>query len=1011
MAALVIASIAISDCQNRKPPYSPQEALKTFQLPEGFRLELVAAEPDIVNPIAMAFDEQGRLYVVEMRDYPISDEPLSRIKLLEDRDGDGRYEHSTVFVDGLHFAHGVMPWKQGVIVTCAPDILYYRDTDGDGKADERRVIVTGFARVNPQLRVNAPTYGIDNWIYAAYPKFGRGNRFKQFSDLGKPLYYPDHPEVAPVDVFAKGMDLRFKPDQLKLEAVSGNSEFGLAFDARGHRFPSWNDKHAQHAVIENRYLARNPYLAVESAVQSMSDHGAAAEVYPITDNSDLKEIRSTALISELGHFTSACGQSIYNGGKFPEKYEGAYFICEPVSNLVHCDLLTPQGATFIARREREKSEFLASKDSWFKPVFTTVGPDGALYVVDFHRKIVEHPEWIRKEYVNDRKLFYAGNDCGRIYRIVKDDSVRAPKPMLKNTNASQLVKELSNPNSWWRLTSQRLLVERQELDAVPALKEMATKGVLAEGRVHALWVLAGLSAMTVELIVKALQDQSPMVREQAVLLAEDHISDPLVTKRLREMSSDSDDRVVFQLACTLGGLPAAQSFEVLKSIVTRHIEDPWYQMAVLSAAAKNSNQWFQAMIKDPAFVQEHSKGREDFLRRIASIIGAKQSASEINAVLASVSFRQDLDEQWRVAALEGLAEGLKQGTKSRMKLSGEGQEKLLKLVETQSPELSKSAFEVAASSELEASGRLRNLIKKAAESAKKRDVTVESRVGATRMIGLDPTHSTSAVLEQLLVPQEPEEVQVAAARALLNQSDTKSLEVLLKKWQSYTTPVREVVLEGFFKNSGSLHVLLDAIKTDKVKPWSLSRSRRMQLLRSGDEDVRKQAETLFAGIPNDRQSIIEKYRRAVLVNGDIDRGKQIFNKKCSRCHKIGGAEVGPDLLTITKWDKAQLLENILDPSANVVPGYEEYLMETKDGNMITGVMVQESETTVTLRRSKGDEDTVLRSNIASLRAGTVSAMPEGLEDEISVEQMTDLLEFLRSLRSAAVPKTVIHGHF
>jgi putative heme-binding domain-containing protein len=238
---------------------------------------------------------------------------------------------------------------------------------------------------------------------------------------------------------------------------------------------------------------------------------------------------------------------------------------------------------------------------------------------------------------------------------------------------------------------------------------------------------------------------------------------------------------------------------------------------------------------------------------------------------------------------------------------------------------------------------------------------------------------------------------MASARALLNLSDPESLDVLVDQWQIYTAPIREVVLEGLFKDATKLHAFLDAIKAGKVKPWSISRSRRTQLLRSDDEKVRKQAEMLFAGISNDRESIVEKYRPAVLRNGDIDRGEEVFNKKCSRCHKAGAVEVGPDLLTVSKWDKQKLLVSILDPNASIAAGYEEYIVETKDERMVTGVMVQESETSVTLRRSKGEEDTILRDNIVRLRAGTVSAMPDGLENEISVEQMINLLEYLRNI--------------
>jgi putative heme-binding domain-containing protein len=312
------------------------------------------------------------------------------------------------------------------------------------------------------------------------------------------------------------------------------------------------------------------------------------------------------------------------------------------------------------------------------------------------------------------------------------------------------------------------------------------------------------------------------------------------------------------------------------------------------------------------------------------------------------------------------------------------------------------------------STRLRTLINKASEIAMKRSVTLESRASAIRILGLDPTHSTNVILEKLLIPQEPEEVQMSSARALINLSDSRSTDILLERWEIYTALVREVVLEGLFKQSSRLYALLDALEAGKVKAWSLSRARRTQLLQSADERVRRRAESLFAGIHNDRESVMEKYRPAVLMSGNVGQGEELFKKKCSRCHKIGGVEVGPDLLTITKWDKEALLGNILDPSASIVPGYEEYVVELRDGSMVTGVMVQESETTVTLRRSRGEEDTILRNNIAELRAGTVSAMPEGLEDEINIQQMGDLLEYLKTLgdkKSAKASMSGIHGHF
>src|SRR5437867_5188718 len=358
--ALILAVTVLAPACNKRrgPPYPPAQALETFRLAEGFRMELVASEPDVREPVAIAFDPDGRLFVVEMPDYPMEQEARGRIRLLEDTDGDGRFERSTVFAEGFHFPASVMPWKDGVLVAAAPDVFYLADTDGDHRADQRRVVLTGFNPYNPQLRMNGMLYGIDNWIYAAYPKVGPSARHpEQFGRPGEPIHFPDHPEVPAVDISQLGTDLRFRPDLLKLEPASGNSQFGNTFDARGNRFALWNNNHIRHIVVAYQYLARNPHQGVSSAMQFPSDHENQSVVYPITVNPVFIHD------SQVGMFTSACGNSVYTGGAFPEPYSGAYFVCEPVHNLVHSDLLSPKGATFAARRAIQEAEFLASTDA------------------------------------------------------------------------------------------------------------------------------------------------------------------------------------------------------------------------------------------------------------------------------------------------------------------------------------------------------------------------------------------------------------------------------------------------------------------------------------------------------------------------------------------------------------------------------------------------------------------------------------------------------------------------
>lgn len=995
----ILAAIFAGGCSSAEPPYPPEAALQTFQVAPGFRIELAAAEPQVVDPISMAFDERGRLFVVEMRDYPIADEPLSRIKLLEDRDGDGRFEHSSVFVDGLHMAHGVLPWKGGILVACAPDILHFTDTDGDGRADQRKVILTGFAQVNPQLRINTPLYEMDNWIYAAYPRFGVGRRFKQFSDQGQPIHFPGHPEIAPVDVFERRSDIRFKPDKLQIEPVSGNSEFGQAFNARGHRFPSWNNNHLRHSVIEIRYLDRNPHLQVENVMQAVSDHGQPAPVYPITDDPHLQDIRQTRLLKELGHFTSACGQSVYTGGRFPQPYDDAHFIAEPAHNLVHGDVVSARGATYTGAGAFGETEFLASRDSWFMPVFTTTGPDGALYVADFYRKIVEHPEWIREDFVDDHELFYAGQDRGRIYRIVHGETEPVKSPRLDQAGAAELVETLSHPNRWWRLTAQRLLIERQDPSAIPRLNKLAGSGATAEGRMHALWTLEGLGALDADLVLGGLGDERPEVREQAIRLGEFYLSDRRIVDRMMELTGDPDGRVRFQLACTLGELPPQDSFKPLLKIAHDHMEDSWFQVAALSAAAEDTVRWFQAVIENAEFTSQETDGRQLFLRRLTSMLGARQQARELTVVLAAArTAAWDADVWWSALSLEGLAEGLKRGAEPEVNLSRRGQRILLELL-SEPNRLGIAALAVAEEAPLSDTLQFRSLMRQAATVAADEGAGMEARVHAIRVAALDPARADYSLLARLLEPRQPEEIQMAATRALVVLPHPRSTEILLAAWRSFTATLRNAALDGMLKEPERVPSLLDAVEAGTVQPWTLRGARRGRLFRISEGETLERARTLLRSSPPDLRVLMDQYGVAARTTGDIVAGGDVFSEHCSQCHKVGetGSEVGPDLLSLSGRTKYELLENILDPNSNIVPGYEEYLVETNDGRALTGVMASQGPATVTLRRSEGEEDTIARSRIASLRSLGVSAMPEGVQEDISVQQMTDLLEYLTNL--------------
>lgn len=401
-ASVLLAALTLT----ASAQFSPRDALSTFQHEPDIRVELVAAEPLVMSPCAMAFDERGRLFVAENRGYPnATNPPQGDIVLLKDTDGDGRMDKRTVFAEGLTFPNGVLPWRGGLIVTCAPDVLYLKDTDGDGKADERTVWLTGFATTgSTQLRVNAPTPGPDGWIYLAAGL------------SGGEITCPSHPEHAALKMTA---DVRFQPDTLEVENVDGRSQYGMSFDDFGRRFICMNRVPVQHVVLSSKMLARNPHLAFSETVQDCSERtvktglrggGDGVRLFPISHN-------ITTADSHAGSFSAACGIHIWRGGALPEPYRGCAFTCDPTGNLVHVDKLETRGATFAAVPLLEGREFLASRDDWHRPVFLATGPDGALYICDMYRKIIEHPDYLPEE-VRKRTDFESGKEMGRIWRVV-----------------------------------------------------------------------------------------------------------------------------------------------------------------------------------------------------------------------------------------------------------------------------------------------------------------------------------------------------------------------------------------------------------------------------------------------------------------------------------------------------------------------------------------------------------------------------------------------------------------
>jgi putative membrane-bound dehydrogenase-like protein len=929
-------------------PLTPEQELAEFKVRPGLRVELVAAEPEIQSPVAAAFDEKGRLFVVEMLDYPNPDKskpPQGRVKMLEDRDGDGRYETATVFAEGLLMAQGVTPWKGGVLVTQAPNILYLKDTDGDGKADVKEPWYSGFAVENPQLRVSHPQFAMDNWIYVANGQ--RGGKIRSAS----------RPESAPIDI--SGMDFRFDPVHDRAEAVTGFGQFGLTFDDWGHRFVCTNRNHIIPLVIPNKYFQRNPFLAAPPPVTDNQGPGGAARVYPISRNWTLTSAHS-------GSFTASCGVSVYRGDLLPKEFYGHVFTCEPTGNLVHEEQLISTGGSYTWKPPHEGVEFLASPDNWFRPVSLFTGPDGAMYVIDMYRAEVEHPDWVPAE-LKSRYDFNHRRDQGRIWRIVPEGRRNpAPRPLLADAKAEDLVALLGHPGAWWRMTAQRLLIERQDRDAWGPLRAMiASPDPLA--RLHAAWTLEGLREYGVDLALRLLNDPDPGVRENAVRLAEPWAAENPVAEQLAKLAADPDEHVRWQVALSIGARDDDSILGPLARIAEARLDDKWTRLAVETAVPTRAGKLL-ARIRDPLFCRE-----------LAAIVGSRKDPTEVAAVVRDAAGSEPRRQS---AILLGLAEGM--GRRS-----------------TKLGDFLGSLPEADAA---------RAILAKAAAVASDPARSPAERVDATRLLVHVPWESAGPALSALLAEDQPNEIRLAAVAALSTHARPDVPKILMRGWKTALPALRREILEAMSRRPERLSALLDEIEAGRMTPGELGASLLRQLQSSGDAALRERAKRLIASnLPEERQKVIDRYKESLGKTGDPKRGREIFKATCTPCHRIGdlGTPVGPDISDTLGKAPEQLLVDILDPSRVIDNNYVNYVVRTKSGAVVSGFIASQTASSLTLRRGEGQEDVVLRQDIEEMKSSGVSLMPEGLEKNITLDGMADLIAFLKGWRFIDAPERSI----
>ena len=768
----------------------------------------------------------------------------------------------------------------------------------------------------------------------------------------------------------------------------------MAADDWGHWFTNTNSQHLRQIVLPDHYLRRNPFLAVPAVTLDISDHGEACQVFRISPfepwriertrrRKDDPSMRARLPATELvpgGFITSACSPVVYTADAFPPEYQGNTFICDPANNLIHRDRLEPNGAVFKAIRADANKEFLASTDNWFRPVCLTIGPDGALYVADFYREVIETPISLPDDI--KKRLNLESRGRGRIWRISKLGHRPGPAPNLRSLSTQELVAALERPNPWWRFTAQRLLVEQHTGEATAYLLRLLENNSLPQSRAHALWTLHAFGTrpdllikrgIDSSLVSRALADRDPGVRSQALILADQKAS--ILQKQMAALAHDPDPMVRFQAAFSLGAVPGNEAILPLIEILERDRTDPWTLTAVLSSAHGRELGLLSHLAGSQDWKKNAARESIEVYKRLASLIAARGEESELASCLRLLAENGGHVEAWQSAVLGGLGEGLARGGKSLNKW-------------WQNPPAGLGAGLKA----------VHQLIGEAAKKAKDQKLSVEARQAALRLLSFGQFSQVRETLTSLLQPTEPLPLQLAAIRALSNQDDKGIANVLLSVWSSSGPAVRREIVEAEFARKDRLVSLLQAMEEGRIRPGDLEPSRREQLKRHTDGSIRTRADKLFkATTTNDRAKVVDSYRDALKMASDAGRGKAVFKRVCASCHRLEnvGNEVGPDLLSALKTKTPEaLLSDVFDPSKEVDSRFVNYLVTMRDGRSLTGMIAAESANSITLRRAEKAEDTVLRNQIEQVAATSKSLMPENLEAQLTRQDFADVVAYL-----------------
>ncbi|MDE0937839.1 MAG: c-type cytochrome [Mariniblastus sp.] len=939
------------------PPSKPTptdvgEALKTIHVREGYEVQLVAAEPLVKDPVAIDWGPDGKLWVVEMADYPSGidgkGKPGGRVRFLEDTNNDGKYDKSTLFAEGLSFPNGVLVWGDGILVTAAPEILYLEDGSGDGKADVRRVMYSGYLEGNQQLRVNGLRWGLDNWVYCAsgshHGGYGKNNQITSLLTGKK---------------YAIGSrDFRIRPDTGAIDPQSGPSQYGRNRDDWGSWFGVQNSHPLWHYVLADHHIRRNPHFAPPNPKHQVVTP-TNPKVYPASTAQ--KRYHS---FTQAGRFTSACSAMIYRDNVlFDRSAEQHAFTCEPFHNLVQHNLIADEGVSFRFRRDpaEAKTDFFASEDRWCRPVMARTGPDGALWVVDMYRYMIEHPEWLPKHGQDElRPWFRSGDDRGRIYRIVRSDRPARKVPRLAELSPKQLVAALESSNGGQRDMAQRLLVRGKHRETSQSLQELASKSKQPLARLHALWTLEGLGTLSASTLESALADSHAGVRRNAVRIASRVMVDP---SKIARLADDPNVKVRLELATTLGSYDDPATSTALAKLAKGSNGEPYRTAAVMSSLNRKNVSTILA-----AVVQSSGRANGPVMLEVMGQAVAMGETDAIGRVIEVICSPQGkYPEKVQFDSLARILDGL---AKRNLPVN----------------KLSQPAVE-----------RIAETIQRARVAAGNQAAKDELRARSIQLLGRQASRRESdfGLMQRMLVPQSSVVLQQAVVSHLSRRSEPSVAEVLLSGWGPHSPQLRSQILDVLASRKPWAESLRQRLQAGTIRASELSAPLKQRLL-ANSKNAPQWQKALAAKVSTSRAEVLRQFQPVLQLEGDNKRGAVVFRKLCINCHKVKneGHEVGPLLASVTNKTKAALLASILAPNAAVEAKYLSYSIVTDDGRIVSGRLETETGSSITLLAAGGKRETVLRRDIEELRASTKSLMPEGLEQGLKPQDLADLIQFV-----------------